>query len=140
MKVFKKILISIILIIVCLLLFFLCIGKKETPDNNTVLLSDSYQREAYLNLKGWDVTLISEDEIKIPESFNGIYKNYAQIQTKQKLPLKDFCGKNVRQFLYNVENYGNSFPVYAELLIHDNQLIAAALIEQQPNGFIKNIY
>lgn len=140
MKILKKVLIAVLLITACVVLFFMCTGKNKSSVDDKILLADSYEREAYLNLKGWEVTPVSEDETVIPEIFNDVYKEYAQLQKKQKLPLENFRGKNSTRFLYNVENYGGTYPVYAELLIVDNQLVAAALIEQRPDGFIKELY
>jgi len=136
----KKILITIFLIAVSVFLIFVHLHEKKPAHSDEILLFDSYNREAYLNLNGWDVSPVSEKSIIIPLNFDEIYSKYAIIQKKQKLPLENYKGKKATRYLYNVNNYNGKFPVYAELLIVDNRLVAAALIEQKPDGFIKELY
>ncbi len=141
MKISKKIIIISFLAVISVTLFILCINRKNTGSTeNPIILSDSYSREAYLNLKGWDVTLIESDAIKIPENFNGIYKEYAAIQEKQNLPLKNCKGMDAERFLYSIDNYNGTQTVFGELLIVDNKLVAAALIGNSPESFVKGIY
>lgn len=136
----KKILITILLIAVSAFLVFVHLNKKQPYDSDKILLYDSYSREAYLNINGWDVSQVSEKSITIPSYFNEIYSKYALIQKKQKLPLENYKGKTADRYLYKINNYNGQYPVYAELLIVDNRLVAAALIEQKPDGFIKELY
>lgn len=132
----KKIICISIIIVICAGLFAVCKLEKSSSDADAILLENSYSREAYLNIKGWDVKEVSCETVKVPESFEGIYKEYADVQKKQDLPLDNYKGKEVQRFLYNVSNYGSENKVCAELLISENRLIAAAIIENAPNGFI----
>ena len=52
----------------------------RTPDttDNVVLYPDAYSREYYLNLCGWQVTLLQEDTVTIPRQFNDTYRAYSQ--------------------------------------------------------------
>lgn len=140
MKTLKKIIVFILLVAVCGVIFMFCMKKDDLPDKEKVILSNATERESYLNIKGWDVTQIDSDEVQIPEDFDGVYKTYAQVQQKQKLPLNEYKGKRVERFLYRVNNYNGASEIYAELLISENNLVAAALIQQTPDGFIKPIY
>lgn len=132
----KKIIFAAIIFVLCAGLFILCILKKTPPQEKQIILENSYSREAYLNIKGWDAEEISCETIRIPENFDGIYAEYAKAQEKQKLPLEKYKGKEVTRFLYNINNYGSDNNVFAELLISENRLIAAALIENKSDGFI----
>ena len=105
MSLVKKTFIIISAIIICIILFLVCFRKNSNPAAQDIILENSYAREAYLNLKGWDVDLINGSSIKIPESFEGIYTEYSQVQKKQKLPLESYKGKNAERFLYRVNNY-----------------------------------
>ncbi|MBE6844257.1 MAG: DUF4830 domain-containing protein [Ruminococcus sp.] len=140
MSLAKKIFIIVGALFVCIILFLVCFKKHSNPVKQNIILKDSYAREAYLNLKGWDVDLISGSSIRIPESFEGIYSTYAEIQKKQNLPLESYKGETAERFLYKVNNYNGDYDVYAELLISGNELVAAALIQQTPDGFIKELY
>lgn len=137
----KKIFILLAFIIVSAAAFLIFHNKKEISDNSSeIILSDEYSREAYLNLKGWDVSLIKSEKISIPSSFEGTYKAYAQIQEKQKLPLKKYKGQQADRYLYAINNYNGDQLVYAELLIVDNKLVSGALIGLSPESFIKELY
>ena len=116
--------------------FFICKNHNK-PQKEEPMVLNEYQREAYLNIRGWDTEEISQITVTVPESFEGIYKQYADVQKKQGLPLEDYKGKEVVRCLYNIKNYGGDVPVTAELLFYEDRLIAAALIENKPDGFIK---
>ncbi|MGN1480681.1 DUF4830 domain-containing protein [Porcipelethomonas sp.] len=116
--------------------FFIC--RHHEPQKESPLVLNEYQREAYLNLRGWDAEEISQSTVTVPESFEGVYKQYADVQKKQGLPLEEYKGKEVVRCLYNIKNYGGDVPVTAELLFYEDRLIAAALIENKPDGFIKS--
>ena len=124
----KKILISGLILVVCTGIFFLCRIKKDTPEAG-IFLKDRYSREAYLNIKGWDVTEESSMDVVIPCEFTGIYSDYAALQEKQGLPLSKYKGKKAQRFIYTVKNYGGDVPVKAELVISGGKLVSAALVE-----------
>lgn len=135
----KKLIYALIVIIICAGLFTVCMFSKSSKSKkeNFVILENSYSRESYLNIKGWEVTEISCEEVKVPEAFEGIYEEYAKIQDKQHLPLSKYKGQEVQRYLYRINNYTSDNKAYAELLIYDNnKLIAAAIIENKPDGSI----
>ena len=118
---------------------FLC-RCSEPKHTQQPLVLNQYQREAYLNIRGWDVEEISCETVRIPEDFDGIYKEYAEIQSKDGFDLEDYKGKEAQRCLYRVLNYGGDSEVTAELLLYNDKLISAALIENKPDGFIKPIF
>ncbi len=132
----KKVICAAVILVICAGLFTVCKLKKTSSDTDAIMLENSYSREAYLNIKGWDVEEISCETIKVPENFEGIYKKYAEVQKNQELPLDNYKGKEVQRFLYNVDNYSSEDKVCAELLIYENRLIAGAIIENIPDGSI----
>lgn len=134
----KKLIYAFIVVIICAGLFAVCIfSKSSKQEESFVILENSYSRESYFNIKGWDVTEISCEKIRIPENFEGIYEEYAKIQDKQHLPLNNYKGQEVQRYLYSVNNYIGDCKAYGELLIYDdNKLIAAAIIESKSNGSI----
>lgn len=141
MKNTKKFLILLSFSVACAAAFLFFNHKKENTDtSDAIILTDSYSREAYLNLKGWDVSLVKSEKIYIPLSFEGSYQEYAQIQEKQKLPLKNYKGMEADRYVYSVNNYNGNRVVYAELLIVENRLVSGALIGMSPDSFIKELY
>lgn len=115
---------------------FICRKIEPEPSEAPVVLNQ-YQREAYLNIRGWEIEEISCKTVRIPEEFDGIYKEYADIQSNDGFNLENYKGKEVLRCLYRVLNYESDSEVTAELLLYDDKLISAALIENKPDGFIK---
>ena len=135
----KKLIYALTIIIICAGLFTVCMISKSSKsrEESFIILENSYSRESYLNIKGLDVTEISCEKVRIPETFEGIYEEYSKVQDKQHLPLSDFKGQEVQRYLYTINNYTGDSKAYAELLIYDNKkLIAAAIIENKPDGSI----
>ena len=89
----------------------------HTPDttDNVVLYPDAYSREYYLNLCGWQVTLLQEDTVTIPRQFNTVYEAYSQLQ------------EEALRCTYQVENYGGDVPVRAELLLCGGVIVAGSI-------------
>lgn len=137
----KKFFILLTFIAICFAAFLIFHNKKDISENSSqIILSDEYSRESYLNLKGWDVSLIKNEKITIPSSFDGVYQTYAQIQEKQKLSLKNYKGQQADRYVYAINNYNSDQIVYAELLIVNDQLVSGALIGLSPESFIKELY
>lgn len=137
----KKFFILLAFVVISAAAFLIFHNKKDISENSSqIILSDEYSRESYLNLKGWDVSLIKNEKITIPSSFDGVYQTYAQIQEKQKLPLKNYKGQQADRYVYAINNYNSGQIVYAELLIVNDQLVSGALIGLSPESFIKELY
>lgn len=115
--------------------------SRNTPEalpEEKIILTQ-HQLEPYLNINGWEVALISADEITIPEKFEGRYLEFSEIMFNNGFNLKSHKGETVMKYTYTVENYGED-GVIAELLVtKNNELISAALIQQKQNGFIKGL-
>ena len=108
----------------------------RTPDttDNVVLYPDAYSREYYLNLCGWQVTLLQEDTVTIPRQFNQTYAAYSQLQEKQGFPLSRHKGEQALRCTYQVENYGGDVPVRAELLLCGGVIVAGSIYTlEQPS-------
>ncbi len=140
MKKFLKYLLIVLIASALAITFFFFKDKESIKKTDAIILNDSYSREAYLNLKGWDVTEIKNDRITVPLEFEGIYSKYAEIQQMQQLPLNEYKGKEAERYIYTLNNYNGNQIVYAELLVCENKLIAASLIGISPEQFIKEIY
>ena len=106
-------------------LLLLCRTPEQADD--AAVFPDAYSREYYLNLCGWEVTLLSEREVVIPQEWTAPYEKYAQLQEKQGFALAECKGKAALLCTYAVENYGGSEPVRAELLICEDRLAAGSL-------------
>lgn len=135
----KKIILSFIIIAIFSVIFILNRRNPDTVIQKQPIILNEYQLEAYLNIKGWQVTKLSSNEICIPREFSGNFKIMSDELKKSGFDLKAHKGENVMRHVFSVDNYGES-DINAELYItKQNELIGAVIIQQKPDGFIKPI-
>lgn len=101
---------------------------QDTAGNAVTDASDTDHRTAYFASHGWEVEEISVKDITIPSDFSDAYEEYAVIQDKQGLPLREYAGREAQIYTYNVMNYSpDSRKMQAELLVCDNTAIASVV-------------
>ncbi|MDE6035286.1 MAG: DUF4830 domain-containing protein [Ruminococcus sp.] len=99
--------------------------------------SDTAERINYFSMHGWEVEEVSGKNIVIPSEFSGDYAEYAEIQDKQGLPLRDYAGQNGSLYVYEVRNYSpENMKMYAELIICEDKIIAS-LVYSEDGGSIQ---
>lgn len=113
-------------------------STEKTAESEKIILSE-HQLEPYLNLKGWKVTQISAEEVRIPQSFEGRYLDFSEVVKESGFDLSSHKGESVMRYTYAVENYGDDSVIAELLLTSDNELISASLIQQKQDGFIKAV-
>ena len=85
----------------------------------------------YFASHGWEVEEIAEKNITIPADFSQGYEQYAQLQDKQGLPLREYAGRNAQLYVYDVKNYSpESRKMLAELLVCDDTAIASMVYSE----------
>ncbi len=134
----KKIAVLVAISVVIAGIFFISRRDTGSTPEERLILSE-YQLEPYLNIRGWKVTPLGSETVKIPQKFTGSYKTFADEMKKSGFDLESHKGEEVTCYTYTVENYGET-GVTAQLLVtSENELISAALIQQKPDGFIKSV-
>ena len=109
-------------------------GNKQTPTQ--ILQEITGDGTEFFALHGWETEKVSEKNIKIPREFSKAYTEYALIQEKQGLPLKDFAGRDAVLFTYSVKNYSpNGKEMSAELIVCDG--IAVSALVYSTDGLLK---
>lgn len=111
-------------------------GLSETID-----ASDIKGREKYLNSFGWEIDTSSEqcNEVVLPREFNGIMKDYAEMQYEQGFCLYDYAGLTCYQYTYEVTNYNYDSPVYTTLYVHNHRVIGGDIHSAAIDGFMHGI-
>lgn len=103
--------------------------NKETPEipaSAAVDASTVSKRIGYFASHGWEVEEISGKDITIPSDFSRNYEEYAVIQDKQGMPLREYAGRDAKLYVYQVRNYSpNDREMLAELLVCDDTAIAS---------------
>lgn len=99
-------------------------------------------RVAYLESWGW---LVSEEpasveEILIPETLDGSYQEYLDLQKSQGFDLTAYAGKTVKRYTYAVHNYpGLQENIWASLLMDKKTVIGGEIFCSQGDGFTQGL-
>lgn len=115
-------------------------GKEsgvKSPDGNKISAATVSERIDYFASHGWEVEEIAGKDITIPADFSQAYEEYALIQDKQGLPLREYAGRNGRIYVYEVKNYSpESRKMLAELLVCDDTAVAS-MVYSDDGGTIR---
>ena len=112
-------------------------GSSGVPESVTVAASTVAERLDYFASHGWEVEEIAGKDVTIPGEFSNVYEEYASIQDKQGLPLREYAGRNARLYVYEVKNYSpDSKKMLAELLVCDDTAVAS-MVYSEDSGSIK---
>lgn len=104
---------------------------KRVPESDCTSASTVSERIEYFASHGWEVEEISEKNVTIPTEFTSAYEEYALMQDKQGLPLREYAGRNAQLYVYEVKNYSpESRKMLAELLVCDNTAIASMVYSE----------
>lgn len=103
-------------------------GEIRVPESAPVDASTVSSRIDYFSAHGWEVEEISGKNIIIPTDFSTAYEEYAAIQDKQGLPLREYAGRDAKIYVYEVKNYKpQNEKLMAELLVCDDTAIASMI-------------
>ncbi|MBQ7333733.1 MAG: DUF4830 domain-containing protein [Clostridia bacterium] len=80
----------------------------------------------------------------VPENFDRIMLSYNEIQKSQGLDITKYKNKKVTRYTYELEKWGEEeVPVFINLVVYRNKVIACDISSQDPTGFVKplvNLY
>ncbi len=125
------ILISAAIALAAIVLIFPDNKPDAAPASAPVDASSASRRIDYFASHGWEVEEIAEKNITIPADFSQDYEQYAQLQDKQELPLREYAGRNAQLYVYDVKNYSpESRKMLAELLVCDDTAIASMVYSE----------
>ncbi len=104
---------------------------SDVPASSYTAASSVSERIDYFASHGWEVEEICSKNITIPSDFTEAYEEYALMQDKQGMPLREYAGKNALLYVYEVKNYSpDSKKMLAELLVCDNTAVASMVYSE----------
>lgn len=104
---------------------------SDVPASSYTAASSVSERIDYFASHGWEVEEICSKNITIPSDFTQAYEEYALMQDKQGMPLREYAGKNALLYVYEVKNYSpDSKKMLAELLVCDNTAVASMVYSE----------
>ncbi len=137
----KKIIIilaaALALIAVLALLFG---GKESTATGAPSSINSNDDRIQFLASFGWEVVTspTESSQVRIPAENSEVFDRYNALQKSQGYDLSGFQGKTVMRYVYKIKNYpGATEPVYATLLISNNQIIGGDVTDTSATGVIQ---
>lgn len=108
----------------------------EAPEET--VLRDNEDRIAYLKELGWEVDEepIESMDLQLPEELTGSYAAYNELQLAQGFDLRDYLGKGVSRWTYQVRNYPDRpEDVQLNLYLCEGRPIAGDIIAGGEGGF-----
>ena len=139
-KVDKKkigiVLAAIVAVIAALVLLFG--GGKDAPEVPTVSSNDD--RVQFLASFGWEVATspVQTSQVRIPAQESDVFTRYNALQKSMGYDLSEYAGKTVMRYVYTVKNYpGATEPVYATILISNNQVIGGDVTDTAATGVVQ---
>lgn len=115
-------------------------GRDSATTSGSAAVASNDDRVQFLTSFGWQVvnSPAETSQVRIPSSTSEVFERYNALQKAQGYDLSAFAGKTVMRYVYKVKNYpGATEPVYATLLICNNQVIGGDVTDTSANGVIR---
>lgn len=140
----KKLYAAVGLLILCLAVVIISpVAARETSVGVQTKYSatNAQERIAFLAQFGWQVKEEPTEvvEIIIPNEFSDVYENYNELQMADGFNLKDYCGKRVKRWTYQVINYPSyeqTDLIFANVLIYEGKVIGGDICNIELDGFM----
>lgn len=108
------------------------------PSSDRISASSVSERTEYFASHGWEVEEVANRTVRIPEQFGEVYGEYAAMQDKQGMPLREYAGRDAQLYLYEVRNYSpENRKMFAELLVCDERAVAS-MVYSEDGGSIRS--
>ena len=138
----KKIAIVLAAVVVVVAALFMLLGGEDSApaSTNVTSVASNDDRVKFLAGFGWDVTNspTESSQVRIPQESSEVFDRYNALQKSQGYDLSAYAGQTVMRYVYKVNNYpGATAPVYATLLISNNQVIGGDVTDTAARGVIR---
>ena len=140
---FKKLMALIVLVFLVVLGFTLLLNGKKDSTSPTAAsvpaVSANDGRVQFLKDFGWEVNATPKEsnQVRVPDESSRVFERYNALQLSQGYDLKDYAGKRVMRYVYEVTNYpGATEPVYATLLVYKDKIIGGDITDTAVKGKI----
>ena len=112
--------------------------SRSPAEKNCILLETPAEREAWLNLRGWQVGTPQASSTRVPQQWLTLPGQcWLNIQNQQGLHPEDYAGCEALRLVYPVTGTGQA-GLCAELLLCENTLIGAQVYSPE-TGIIQSV-
>ena len=97
-------------------------------------------RLAFVSQFGIEITGDPKEEVsfRVPSKLEGVLADYNELQKSQGLDLSRYKNKKVTRYTYEIDGYGDyPGPVYVNLIVFRNKIVACDVSSADPAGFIE---
>lgn len=129
---------AVVVLIVAIIL--LAGGRRSTTTSSSTTISSNDDRVLFLQSFGWEVvsTPAETSQVRIPSQTSEVFERYNTLQKTMGYDLSEFAGKTVMRYVYKIKNYpGATEPVYATILICNNQVIGGDVTDTAATGMMQ---
>ena len=119
---------------------FRAAAAPSQPDPKGIRSNED--RVAYLAGFGWNVTEepLASQELLIPNEMDESYDDYLALQEEQGFDLKQYAGKRVKRYTYEITNYPSGEQgVRVNLLIYRNRVVGGEVLSPASDGFLHGL-
>ena len=116
------------------------VSASVLPDPKGVKSNED--RIEYLSAYGWQVSSqpLASQELLIPTEMDEAYDEYLTLQKEQGFDLKEYAGKRVKRYTYEILNYPTADQgVQANLILYKNTVIGGEVLSPQLDGFLHGL-
>lgn len=115
-------------------------GSKSYISESGIKTTDDVV--SYLASLGWQVdpVPIETQEIVIPRQFNGVYREYVELQKAQGYTIADYGGMKATRHSFRVTNYpSGESDIVADVVVYGQQIIAGDIQSTAIDGFMRGL-
>ncbi len=113
---------------------------SSTATGAPATITNNDDRVQFLASFGWEVVTSPTEtsQVRIPADTSEVFERYNALQKSQGYDLTGYQGKTVMRYVYKIKNYpGATEPVYATILISNNQVIGGDVTDTSATGVIQ---
>ena len=134
----KKLAIGIAAVVsLIVILAVLFSSNKSQSTGADISVTTNEDRVQFLTGHGWEVVVSPAEtsQVRIPAESSEVFERYNTLQKTMGYDLSEYAGKNVMRYVYTVKNYpGATEPVYATILVANNQVIGGDITDTSADG------
>ena len=137
----RKLAIGIAAVVSLIVILAILLGSGDAQSTGAdISVTSNEDRVQFLTGHGWEVVVSPAEtsQVRIPEQSSEVFERYNTLQKTMGYDLSEYAGKTVMRYVYTVKNYpGATEPVYATILVANNQVIGGGITDTSANGKIQ---
>ena len=119
------------------------VSKPVAVSAAAMIVKNNEDRVSFLSSFGWTVDSEPYEvvEVVIPSEFDEVYKNYNELQEEQGYDLRDYCGKRLKRWTYQITNSPGRTDdtIFANIYIYEDQVVAGDVTCTSLMGFMHGL-